>query len=205
MKVLLYALALAAGASSTARAGDLGVTDLSRIHTEYEANQARWSSEFMDKTFSATLAIDGVKNILSNKSFNVTFKASVSDWMPSVACQDVPPSDFLIAKNKGDVIFFRGTVKDHSFGILMLDKCEFFDSEGAAPSAALQQPKIEPVLKWALSEKIRKVMEATGRHCQTITDYVWISPSHISIVCDRTFREAFVRDERGWRIARAWE
>ena len=54
---------------------------------------------------------------------------------PGVACSEAPASDVLISKNKGDSIFVRGVVKDHSVGSLDLRDCEFFDSEKAAADA----------------------------------------------------------------------
>src|ERR1700722_8308743 len=131
MKTTLL-LAGALSISTPIRAADLGSTDLPRIHAEYKANQARWARDFLDKTFAATMTIGGVSNVFGNDSFMVTFMENPSDWMPGAACQDAPASDFLISKNKGDSIFFRGVVKDHSVGSLDLRDCEFFDSEKAA-------------------------------------------------------------------------
>jgi hypothetical protein len=119
--------------SAAAQAADLGVIDLPQIHAEYKSNQARWAREFLGKTFAATMTLGSVSNVLSNDVFTVSFVEKSSDWMPSVACEAVTPSDFLISKNKGDSIFFRGVVKDHSFGSLDLRDCEFFDSEKQQP------------------------------------------------------------------------
>jgi hypothetical protein len=121
--------------SSAATSADLGAADLPRVHAEYKANQARWAREFLDKTFAATMPIGGISNVFGNDSFMVTFMENSSDWMPGVACHDAPTSDFPISKNKGDSIFFRGVVKDHSVGSLDLRDCEFFDSEKAASDA----------------------------------------------------------------------
>jgi hypothetical protein len=69
-------LLLLAGAfvtSAAAQAADLGVTDLSQIHAEYQANQARWAREFVGKTFAATMTLGSVANVLSNDEFTVSF------------------------------------------------------------------------------------------------------------------------------------
>ena len=134
MKTFLL-LASALLTSTAAQAADLGVADLPRIHAEYKANQARWAREFLDKTFAATMTLGNVSNVFGNDKFMVTFMEDPSDWMPGVACEETMPSDFLISKNKGDSIFVRGVVKDHSFGSLDLRDCEFFDSEKAAADA----------------------------------------------------------------------
>ena len=124
---------------TAAQAADLGVADLPRIHGEYKANQARWAREFLDKTFAGTMTVGSVSNVFGNDKFMVAFMENPSDWMPGVACEDATASDFLISKNKGDSIFVRGVVKDHSFGSLALRDCEFFDSEKAAADADVKR------------------------------------------------------------------
>jgi hypothetical protein len=44
-----------------------------------------------------------------------------------------------------------------------------------------------------------------GVHCNAITDHVWVTPEHISIMCDRRSRVAFIRGLDGWRFTRPWE
>ena len=129
---MLVSLAGALVTSAAAQAADLGVADLPRIYAEYSANQARWAREFLDKTFAATMTLGTISNILGNDKFSVSFMEGSSDWTPGVTCEEVTPSDFLISKNKGDSIVFRGVVKDHLFGSLELRDCEFFDNEKAA-------------------------------------------------------------------------
>ncbi len=42
----------------------------------------------------------------------------------------------------------------------------------------------------------------SGRPCAMITDHVWVSVAHISLMCDRKVRVAFVQEPQGWRFAR---
>jgi hypothetical protein len=242
-------------AATAAKAADLGVADLPRVHAEYKANQARWAQEFLDKTFAATMTLGSVSNVLGNDSFMVSFLENSSDWLPGVACNEASPSDFLISKNKGDSIFVRGVVKDHSFGSLDLRDCEFFDSEKAASdadakrladdsaardqearqaaadeakqiamqtaaldksariaaSASVPQPSVSPgqlqtlLLPATLNDKFRSMIQRTGKRCNAITDHVWVTTEHISVMCDRRLREAFVHEADGWRFGRPGE
>jgi hypothetical protein len=241
--------------SSAATSADLGAADLPRVHAEYKANQARWAREFLDKTFAATMPIGGISNVFGNDSFMVTFMENSSDWMPGVACHDAPTSDFLISKNKGDSIFFRGVVKDHSVGSLDLRDCEFFDSEKAASdadakrladdaaardqearqaaadeakqiamqtaaldesaraaaSASVPQPSVSPrqlqtlLLPATLNDMFRSMIQRTGKRCNAITDHVWVTTEHISVMCDRRMRAAFIHEGDDWRLARPGE
>ena len=211
--------------------------------------------EFLDKTFAATMPIGGISNVFGNDNFMVAFMESPSDWMPGVACRDAPPSDFLISKNKGDSIFFRGIVKDHSVGSLDLRDCEFFDSEKAASDAdakraaddaaardrearqaaadEVKQTAIETaaldasaraavsasvpessgspgqlqtlLLPATLNDKFRVMIQRSGKRCKTITDHVWVSTEHISVMCDRRLRAAFIHEGDDWRLARPGE
>jgi hypothetical protein len=254
VKIVLL-LAIAFLTSTVAEASDLGAADLPRIHAEYKANQARWAREFLDKTFAATMTLHDVSNLFDNDHFWVSFLENQSDWMPGVQCRDVPPSDFLISKNKGDSIFFQGVVKDHSSGSLDLRDCEFFDSEKAASdadakrladdaaardqearqaaadgakqiaietaaldesaraaaSASVPQPSVSPgqlqtlLLPATLNDMFRGVIQRTGKHCNAITDHVWVTTEHISVMCDRRLRAAFIHERDGWRLARPGE
>jgi hypothetical protein len=287
--------------ASHAAAADLGTADLPRIHAEYKANQARWAREFLDKTFAATMTLDSVSNVFGNDSFMVTFLESPSDWLPGVACNEAAASDFLISKNKGDSIFVRGVVKDHSLGSLDLRDCEFFVSEQAASEAdakrladeangakqaataseaqAIRQAddaeakrlaienaaidestreaaatsvpnapqaahdekgtesRLEANRSWCsvlasrndpiskalaaancrvspsdssslsvvLNDIFRGIIQRTGKRCDAITDHVWVTPEHLSIMCDRRLRAAFIHDPDGWRLGRPGE
>jgi hypothetical protein len=245
-------------ATTAADAADLGVADLPRVHAEYKANQARWAREFLDKTFAATMTLDGVSNVFSNESFYVTFLESPSDSWPGVACRNAPASDFLVSKNKGENIFLRGVVKDHSSGTLDLRDCEFFDSERAAadadakhlaedaesqasaakeaaaaaeaqrlsdeasarvqashqltsvtilipPPAKPDQPTTRSDLPGPLNDTFRGMIEKTGKRCNAITDHVWVTSEHLSIMCDRRLRAAFIHEPDGWRFGRPGE
>jgi hypothetical protein len=249
----ILSLAIAFLSSTVAGASDLGVSDLPRIHAEYKANQARWAREFLDKTFAATMTLGGVSNVFGNDNFTVTFLESPSDLWPGVACSEAPPSDFLISKNKGDTIFVRGVVKDHSVGSVDLRDCEFFDSEKAATDAdakrlaeeaaahdhatadaeakriametvALDEsaraaagsdvpgtPPAAPeqlqtlLLPATLNDKFRGMIQRTGKRCNAITDHVWVTTEHISIMCDKRLRAAFIHEGDIWRLAHPGE
>ena len=245
-------------ATTAAEAADLGVVDLPRVHSEYKANQARWTREFLDKTFAATMTLSSVSNVLGNDSFMVSFLESPADWLPGVACNEASASDFLISKNKGDSIFVRGVVKDHSFGSLDLRDCEFFDSEKAAadadakhlaeeaesqaraakeaaaaaeaqrlsdeasarvqashqltsvtilipPPAKPDQPTTRSDLPGPLNDTFRGMIQKTGKRCNAITDHVWVTSEHLSIMCDRRLRAAFIHEPDGWRFGRPGE
>jgi hypothetical protein len=250
--------------STPIQAADLGSSDLPRIHAEYKANQARWAREFLDKSFAATMTIGGISNVFGNDSFMVTFMEAPTDWMPGVACHDAPASNFLIGKNKGDSIFFRGVVKDHSVGSLDLRDCEFFDSEKAAvdadakrladdaaardhaarqmaadaeakrlsdeaatlevsrqtaaitsvpdtlpanPAQGVTQSNLDAkrALPGPLNDTLRNVIQSTGKRCNAITDHAWVTPEHISVMCDRRLRAAFIHESEGWRLGRPGE
>jgi len=46
---------------------------------------------------------------------------------------------------------------------------------------------------------------AAGRSCEAITDHVWVNPAHVSLMCDRKLRVAFIQGPKGWRLARPGE
>jgi hypothetical protein len=56
-----------------------------------------------------------------------------------------------------------------------------------------------------LNDTFRAMIQRTGKRCSAITDHVWITPDHVSIMCDRRFREAFIRESDGWRFGRPGE
>jgi hypothetical protein len=66
---LAFVLALS-GICANARADDLGSADLSRIHSTYEENQARFFRDFGGKRFSAKMP---VAKIVENQIFRGTF------------------------------------------------------------------------------------------------------------------------------------
>ena len=129
------------------------------MHDEYKANQARWSREFVGKTFAATMLIASVENEpLDHKYIYVSFLEKANDWWPGVRCNNVAPSDFLLQRNKGDSIFVRGVIKDASFGTIVLENCEFSmkDLAAAAPSP---QKKAELTGSSALENKNEPLTE----------------------------------------------
>jgi hypothetical protein len=110
-----------------------GRDDLAKIHAEYKANQARWDVEYKDKVLDLTLEVDSIKNSFSGSGLSVSFMENKSDWSSGVACEHVPTSSFIQAKNKGDTLHIRGVIDDHSFGSVDLKNCELSE----APEPAL--------------------------------------------------------------------
>ena len=88
-------------------------------------------------------------------------------------------------------------------------------TEGTA--AASDLPSIEPepaalhtiartaALPAGLNQTFRDMVLHSGRPCATVTDHVWVNRAHISLMCDRKLRVAFVQDPQGWRFARPGE
>ena len=121
-------------------APDFTDSDLPRIHAEYKANQARWSREFADKIFAATMPIASVENEPSDDNYiYVSFMEKANDWWPGVRCSKVVPSELLLQSNKGDSIFVRGVIKDASVGTIDLENCEFSIKDPAAAAPAPQK------------------------------------------------------------------
>jgi HJR/Mrr/RecB family endonuclease len=56
-----------------------------------------------------------------------------------------------------------------------------------------------------LNQTFRDMVIRSGRPCAIITDHVWVSAAHVSLMCDRKLRVAFVQEPQGWRFARAGE
>jgi hypothetical protein len=73
------------------------------------------------------------------------------------------------------------------------------------PPAVVEQPTTQLGLPVALNDTFRGMIQTKGKHCNAITDHVWVTPEHISIMCDRRLRAAFVRDADGWRFGRPGE
>ena len=62
------------GVGSSAHADDLGLADLSRIHSTYENNQARFFRDFGGKRFSSKMPVAKiVENPISRGTFAVYF------------------------------------------------------------------------------------------------------------------------------------
>jgi hypothetical protein len=82
--------------------------------------------------------------------------------------------------------------------------------ESAQQSASVSsipntQPTTQLGLPRALNDAFRGMIQNKGKRCSAITDHVWVTPEHISIMCDRRLRAAFVRDADGWRFGRPGE
>ena len=73
------------------------------------------------------------------------------------------------------------------------------------PTAAVGEPTTQLGLPGALNDTFRGMIQNKGKHCSAITDHVWVTPEHISIMCDRRLRAAFVHDADGWRFGRPGE
>ena len=75
----------------------------------------------------------------------------------------------------------------------------------AVPTAPVGQPMTNMGLAGSLNDAFRGMVQKTGKHCNAITDHVWITPQHVSIMCDRRLRAAFIYDAAGWRLGRSGE
>src|ERR1700733_9610604 len=73
------------------------------------------------------------------------------------------------------------------------------------PTDAVGPPTTQLGLPGALNDTFRGMIQKTGKHCNAITDHVWVTREHVSIMCDRRLREAFVHDADGWRFGRPGE
>jgi Restriction endonuclease len=56
-----------------------------------------------------------------------------------------------------------------------------------------------------LNQTFRDMVIRSGRPCAMITDHVWVNAAHVSLMCDRRLRVAFVQEPQGWRFARPGE
>ena len=75
----------------------------------------------------------------------------------------------------------------------------------AVPTAPVGQPITSVGLAGSLNDAFRGMIQKTGKHCNAITDHVWVTPEHISVMCDRRLRAAFIREQDGWRLGRPGE
>jgi hypothetical protein len=73
------------------------------------------------------------------------------------------------------------------------------------PPAVVEQPTTLLGLPGALNDTFRGMIRNKGKRCNAITDHVWITNDHVSVMCDRRLRAAFVRDADGWRFGRPGE
>jgi hypothetical protein len=81
------------------------------------------------------------------------------------------------------------------------------DATSKALAAAKCQfsPPDSSRLSAQLNDTFRGMIERTGRRCNVITDHVWVTPEHISAMCDRRVRAAFIHEPDGWRFGRPGE
>ncbi len=56
-----------------------------------------------------------------------------------------------------------------------------------------------------LNQTFRDMIVRSGRSCVLITGHVWVNLAHVSLMCDRKLRVAFVQGPQGWRFARPGE
>jgi flagellar biosynthesis GTPase FlhF len=117
------ALALALCAPIAAHAADYGVGDLRRMHSEYDANEARWANTFTGRTFEGVMPLGKVKQEVFGGGYYATFFEDPTDWMPGVYCDKMPTSQFLIQRNKGELIEISGVIDRHAFGAVHLTNC----------------------------------------------------------------------------------
>jgi hypothetical protein len=75
----------------------------------------------------------------------------------------------------------------------------------SVPTATVGPPTTQLGLPGALNDTFRGMIQKTGKRCNAITDHVWVRPEHISIMCDRRLRAAFVYEQDGWRFGRPGE
>jgi hypothetical protein len=73
------------------------------------------------------------------------------------------------------------------------------------PTATVGPPTTQLGLPGALNDTFRGMIQKTGKHCNAITDHVWVTPEHVSVMCDRRLRAAFIREAEGWRFGRPGE
>jgi hypothetical protein len=73
------------------------------------------------------------------------------------------------------------------------------------PPAVVEQPTTQLGLPGALNDTFRGMIRNKGQHCSAITDHIWVTPEHVSVMCDRRLRAAFVHDADGWRFGRPGE
>jgi hypothetical protein len=74
------------------------------------------------------------------------------------------------------------------------------ESARIAASASVPQPSVSPgplqtlLLPATLNDKFRSMIQRTGKGCNAITDHVWVTTEHISVMCDRRLRAAFIHE-----------
>jgi hypothetical protein len=93
----------------------------------------------------------------------------------------------------------------------LADEAAALDESTRQTAAITGGPDTQPakpdqmLLPATLNDTFRGIIHRTGKRCNAITDHVWVTPEHISIMCDRRLRAAFIREGDGWRLARPEE
>jgi hypothetical protein len=93
------------------------------MHSEYDANEARWANTFTGRTFEGVMPLGQVDQEVFGGGYYATFFEDPTDWMPGVYCDKLPTSQFLIQRNKGELIQIRGVIDRHAFGAVHLTNC----------------------------------------------------------------------------------
>jgi hypothetical protein len=73
------------------------------------------------------------------------------------------------------------------------------------PTAPVGPPATQLGLPGALNDTFRGMLQKTVKHCNAITDHVWVTPEHVSVMCDRRLRAAFIHEADSWRFGRPGE
>jgi hypothetical protein len=117
----------------------LGSADLSRIHSTYDSNQARFFRDFAGKRFLSSLPI---VNIVENPIFRGRYSVYFGNngLLGDVRCEFSNKSDIadIAEVNKGDIVSVSGIVEDHTFGAIDLTSCQVIepiDLYGVSPDA----------------------------------------------------------------------
>ena len=102
----------------------LGLDDIARIHSTYNANQARFFRDFAGRHFSSKMPITRIsENPIFRGSFDVFFGGG--GLLGDVKCEFSDKNDVarITEMNKGDIVNVIGVIKDHSFGVIELKEC----------------------------------------------------------------------------------
>lgn len=101
----------------------LNASNLDEMHATYKQNQARFSRDYVGKTFAAKMVVRTVvENLIVRGTFRVSFGPSFSGVDCSVS--DKEAIDFATNLNAGDIVLVSGTVSDLVFGDVQLSPCQ---------------------------------------------------------------------------------
>ncbi|MDQ0507417.1 hypothetical protein [Xanthobacter agilis] len=104
-------------------ASDFAMKDLPLIHQTYGDNQARFVRDYRNKTFGASMSVLGIREAMFERGeFHVALgeKSNID-----VMCNSLTPDTMKIiySINKGDSVYVKGRIDDHTFGMLILQDC----------------------------------------------------------------------------------